>query len=300
MGNCCDSREGNKGEIFIRKVLFIESEKFHHFKLINDLKYKIENDFVQKSIFLNFLNDFLKNKEEYQAKIFKEIFQKYFEKLNVYELNIYEVSLLLIPYYKMSIEEKKALFKLIVDYLSIASSFISKPKCHREIVYNYYYFHTLWTNKIVIANLTQCSDKFQSKYSDIINDLFLYEKIFNEDNLDKEVDKVFKTKNDMDGYECSDVSSFEISNEKSRNTELLKNKNSNFKVNQISSYKRSNSSGSYKIHKNNKSLSKNDSPGKCSKIKKIYKELKYNEAEILVDLAEIRENFILNYSNLNN
>lgn len=298
MGNCCDSREGNKGEAFIRKVLFFESEKFHHFKLINDLKYKIENDIIQNQNFIKFLNEFLKFKEEYQAKIVKDLFQKYFEKLNVLEINIYELSLLLIPYYKMSREEKRALFKLIIDYLSTPSSFICKPKSHKEIIFNYYYFHTIWTNKIFLHTLNQIHNSEKSSYtnSNLIDEIILLDKIFTEDNLNLEVKKAFIC-NELDGYECSDVSSFEAKNEKNRNTTVLKNIKG-----QINTYKRSNSSGSYKSQKfKNKmnSISPDCSPGKFSKLKKIDKSMRYNESKIIIDFEDIRENFINTYSKKN-
>eukprot|EP00340_Litonotus_pictus_P006063 CAMPEP_0170527980 /NCGR_PEP_ID=MMETSP0209-20121228/13478_1 /TAXON_ID=665100 ORGANISM="Litonotus pictus, Strain P1" /NCGR_SAMPLE_ID=MMETSP0209 /ASSEMBLY_ACC=CAM_ASM_000301 /LENGTH=252 /DNA_ID=CAMNT_0010818905 /DNA_START=197 /DNA_END=955 /DNA_ORIENTATION=+ len=69
--------------------------------------------------------------------------------MNTKEVNIYELGMLLLPYYNMNTADKRELLKEHLDYLSNSSSNIL-PRTKREVIIFYYYFHTVYLTKAFI------------------------------------------------------------------------------------------------------------------------------------------------------
>jgi hypothetical protein len=213
--------------------------------MMKEFKNFIRDDCILIVDFFDYLESILSEDQE-KSVLQRGVFQKYFKSTGEKEVNINEIFLLLIPYFNMKTKDKKQLLKQVLEYLTDSKNIAGrklnvKKRSKREILYFYYYFHTIFLTKSFIFLLnnrynficlnntenlqknkkkhngknkteTNTDNNYSSSSSDVsiktpdskdskqmqiqatLEDLYsLQFQVFTEENLKKEIDKLFSS-----------------------------------------------------------------------------------------------------------
>lgn len=153
MGNCCSNPQGENGEDFIRRIFspFKYKNNFDIKNILEDLKPLLKEDCIFTGDFITYMQRFWSEDKE-TRELQKFAFVKYFQLHKAKEIGVYEIMLLILPFLNMSTKEKLNAFKSLIGYLQKNKTIVF-PRTIREIVYHYYFFHTVLITKIYINYL---------------------------------------------------------------------------------------------------------------------------------------------------
>lgn len=186
MGNlipCCELTD-NKGEEALRTIIYsFGLTNITEINFRRDLKEKSRDDIIQTADFLEYMDSYWSQKEP-TKQIQISLFNKYFSATLSREINIYELSLLLLPLFNLSIEEKRKTFQETIKSLTYPKYMFKNIK---EMVNLYYNFHTIFITKIIYYELKNENKK---KESNDLRNLLL--SVFTEEQVHKEVDTLLK------------------------------------------------------------------------------------------------------------
>lgn len=185
MGNfiqCCELRD-NKGEDSLRSILSsIKVTEISEMTFVKGLKEKTKDEMIQISEFFDYMDTFWSQKEgmkSIQITLFNKYFSATLGNSSPKEINIYEVSLLFLPLFSLSIEEKRKAFEVTIKSLTYHKLLY---KNIREMVTLYYNFHTIFITKIIYYEYK--SEGRKKEAEDLKG---LLSTVFNEENIHKEI-----------------------------------------------------------------------------------------------------------------
>lgn len=179
--SCCALRD-NKGEEELRNIMFsMGIANITEIDFINDLKERAKEDLILVTDFMDYMNNhWSTNTNLRQLQI--GLFNKYFSATLSREICIYELSLLLLPFFKLSYDEKKKTFQEAIKSLT-------KPKYMyksvKEMINLFFNFHTIFITKIIYFDF-KAENKI--KESNDLRSLLL--SVFTEEQVHKEVDSI--------------------------------------------------------------------------------------------------------------
>lgn len=190
--SCCSCQKipNMKGEEFLRLIFKdIEISRISEMTFLKSLKEIATDDHIKINDFLNMMEKYW-SKTETNRNIQINLFQKYFNATTGLskrkEINIYEISLLMIPLYKQSLEEKQKTFEFTIKTLCQSQNKFNLLNI-REFINLYYNFYTIFITKILYYEFKSNSNLMES--DDLKN---LLVSVFNEENVIVEVNLLFK------------------------------------------------------------------------------------------------------------
>jgi len=190
MGNfiqCCELRD-NKGEDSLRSILTsIKVVEITEMSFIKGLKEKTKDETVQISDFFDYMDSYWSEKEGMRS-IQKTLFNKYFMATlgnsSTKEINIYEASLLFLPLFNLTVDEKRKAFEFTIKSLTYHKLLYKNIK---EMITLYYNFHTIFITKIIYHEF---KNEGRKKESDDLKELL--STVFYEENIHKEIGILMK------------------------------------------------------------------------------------------------------------
>jgi hypothetical protein len=220
MGSCCSNPNGENGEDFIRKIFtpFKFKNNFDYKNILEDLKHLLKEDCIFTGDFITYMQRFWSDDKE-TKELQKFLFVKYFSMYKAKIICVYEILLIILPFLNMSTKEKLSAFKSLIEYLQKNKTIVF-PRTIREIIYHYYFFHTVLMTKIYI-NYLDVKIK-QSINSTVFNTSKISNENYNSENQVKErleKDKISKADYDKPKHTKTN---YEMSEEYSKNIEQLR------------------------------------------------------------------------------
>jgi len=226
MGNCCSQNtQGEKAEDFIRKQMLPMKQinNFNYKMILKETKEMLKDDCILIRDFLSIMESYWSTSAE--KREFQEgLFSKYFKALGIKEMNVYEIILLAIPYLNMNEKDKKKLLNIIVNYLVDPETNImnKNKKTKREIIFDYYNFHTCFLTKAFIFILNNKHNLMTSKSEEIKQKKLEKKKKEREKYINSKNHKYNTELQDLQEYSSDTSNSSQINEKDTKKLEMKK------------------------------------------------------------------------------
>lgn len=179
---CCEISE-IKGEESLRSVLFsLGITNITEIEFRRELKESTRDDVIQTSDFFEYMKPHW-SLHEPTKRLQIAIFEKYFQAFSCREVNIYELSLLLLPFFNISLDERR---KTLIETLKALTFPKFMYRKIRELVQLYFNFHTIFLTKTIYLEY-----KFEHRVKESGDLWNLLLTVFNEDQVLTEVGNLF-------------------------------------------------------------------------------------------------------------